>query len=346
MRYTIIDTIKLELYRSDCYGLKYSWNTKRILKSLDKYSTVNSGNNEIYYKGSYHNFRVYLTENKLQLEGSLSKYQLGSNLKTLTFEDAIEAVEDMSYDFGLPLERAYIRRVDIGRNLIVRKQVRQYLSSFEETAGYYRDTTKNRVLYKSTNQLGSIQLYDKVEEIKKNDRELYEYHKEGVLKNKNILRIEAQLTQKVSKQLGYKSLRVVHLRSKCFSKKLNDVVLEKYKKLLTKRKFAFNPDTCTYTQVKNQLITFSLLELKTYYILEMLEELRKEGKMTSTQKMYSKTKLIDILKSDGCLVELDHIVELNKQMEFLHQQLPSVEYENIEKMIINRKPRTRLKLIS
>lgn len=339
MRYTIIDTISITLRRIDC---NVDWNITNIAKELTHYSFVrNSVTNETYVRGWHANFRVYLSNDILKLEGSLPKYYYGSNIKTLTFEDAILAIESLSFDFGLPFERGYIKRIDIGRNIIVRKQVKEYLDAFDETKGFFRDRTTNRLLYKTPNQQIALSMYDKQKELKRNDREIFEYTKNGFLKNKNLLRYELQITQRANKQLGYKSLRVVLLRSKTFVKKLNDIWFKKYKSIYTKKKFAFGENVNSYGELQTQLLIFGVQKFGPANLFEVLNDLRKRGNITASQKRYAIAKINNLIKTNGCLIELDHVEELNKQMEFLHQDLSSADYDNLENLILNPKPKNK-----
>ena len=338
MRYNIIDTVHIILNRSKCGELKHTWNINEISSCLDKYYiATNNKTGKQHIVGHYANFRVFINNEYVEIKGSLPKYYYGNNIKTLTYEDAILAIESIAFDFNLPLERGYIKRIDLGRNLIVRRQVNKYLDAFDNTNGFYRDRTTNRLLYKTPNKQLALNLYDKKKEIKRNDKELFEYLQEGSLKNKNILRYEVQITQRANMQLGYKSLRVVHLRSKTFLKIMNDNWFNNYNKLLTQKKFKFSADITSYEELKNQILIYAIEKFGLANLLDLLEDLRKDGKFTSSQKRYAKVKINELMKTNGLLIELDHIEELNKQMEFLHQNLSNNDYDLLNSMITNHK---------
>lgn len=338
MRYNIIDTISIYLKRADCIRWKNNWNFEHIEECLENYTTgTKSKTGEKFISGWYLNFKVYFNNDILIITGSLPKYYHTSNIKTLTYDDAIKAIESLTYDFKLPLERGYIKRLDVGRNIIVRRKVKCYLDTFDKSRGLYSDRTANRLLYKTYSRKTSMSLYDKKKEIQKNDRELAEYLEHGSLKNKNILRYELQMLEKVNQQLGYKALRVVMLRSKTFVKKINDVWYDGFKKLSTQKRFGFTHSISSFEEFKKQLLIYAINDIGFDNLLGILETLRQERKITSNQKMYSKNKLLQLLKSEGCLIELNHIEELNKEMNFLHSQLSSDEYDELENMILLRK---------
>ena len=65
----------------------------------------------------------------------------------------------------------------------------------------------------------------------------------------------------------------------------------------------------------------------------MLEDLRKDGKITSTQKAYSKKKINDYLHQSGSINEVDHVEQLNQHMSFLHAELSNSEYKHLDSLV-------------
>ena len=123
----MIDTIHLILNKTNA-GKNFKWDIDKIVSNLDRVkTTVNEGGS--YYKSGYlRNMRVSVNNDYIKVQGSLPKfYFLGNNLRTLTNDEIVDAMIDLSNFLELPLERSYIKRLDIARNLIVKRKVNYYL---------------------------------------------------------------------------------------------------------------------------------------------------------------------------------------------------------------------------
>ena len=330
----MIDTIVIRLSRNDAH---MNWDINQIADRLDADTirTIKSFDS-IFLTGKLKNLKVLITKDYLQIAGSLAKYYFDNNLQTMDPDDIVTAIVWLRDELELPIERGFIKRIDIARNIIVKKNVRQYLDCFDETDGYHRDRINDRLLYKKTNGTHSMTMYDKVKELKKNEREFYQYNRNGVLKDKNILRYEVKLEQKINQLLKYKSVRVVHLRSKTFLKKLNDFWYMKYKSISTKKTFAFNADIDCYGDFKKELLIKAIQDMGITALFKMLDDLRKAGKMTSNQKAYAKQDIKRLVAGTSSLVELDQTVELMSDIEFLHQNLDKDEFTHLKNQIVKK----------
>ncbi len=327
----MIDTIVIRLSKADA---NTNWDINQIADRLDTDTirTIKSFDS-IFLTGKLKNLKVLITKDYLQIAGSLAKYYFDNNLQTMDHDDIVTAIVWLSDELELPIERGFIKRIDVARNIIVKKNVRQYLDCFDETDGYHRDRINDRLLYKKTNGTHSVTMYDKVKELKKNEREFYQYNRDGVLKDKNILRFEVKLEQKINQLLKYKSVRVVHLRSKTFLKKLNDFWFMKYNSILTKKRFMFSNDIATYGDFKKELLVKTIQDIGVTTLFKMLEDLRKAGKMTSNQKAYAKQDIKKLMSGTSSLIELDQTVELMSDIEFLHQNLDKDEFVHLKNII-------------
>ncbi len=328
----MIDTIVIRLNR---YNVHINWDIDKIANRLDvdTIRTIKTSDS-VFLTGKLKNLKILITKDYLQITGSLAKYYFDNNLQTMDHDDIITAIVWLSVDLGLPIERGFIKRIDIARNIIVKKVVRQYLDCFDETDGYHRDRINDRLLYKKTNCSHSVTMYDKVKELKKNEREFYQYNRNGVLKDKNILRFEVKLEQKINQLLKYKSVRVVHLRSKTFLKKLNDFWYMKYKSISTKKSFVFSTDIASYGDFKRELLVKAIKDMGIVPLYKLLEDLRKAGRMTSNQKAYAKQDIKRLIAGTSSLIELDQTVEFMSGIEFLHQNMDKDEFTHLKNQII------------
>jgi len=328
------DTIVIILRRIDT---NVNWDIEQIANRLDADSVgITTKGNIISVNGKLKNMKVYITEDHLRISGSLAKYYFDNNLQTMDYDDIVTAIVWLGDELGLPIERGFIKRIDIARNIIVKMNPRQYLDCFDETDGYHKDRINDRLLYKKTNGTHSLTMYDKVKELKKNEREFYQYHRDGVLKDKNILRFEVKLEQKINQLLKYKSVRVVHLRSKTFLNKLNDFWYMKYKSISTKKTFGFSNDITNYGDFKKELLIKAIQDMGVTALFKLLDNLRKTGKMTSNQKAYAKQNIKKLIAGTSSLIELDLAVELMSGIEFLHANVEKDEFTHLKNLIVKR----------
>ncbi len=187
----MIDTIKLT---SRDYN-KTNWESNKKYQRVVKYGK--SGKS--YYQYSLRNFTIILTDSKITISGSLTKYILGHNINLSigSIKDVKDAFKKLSIELGIDLSEFTISRLDFGRCFILPSSISNYLTSLNSLARhdfiYYQGTGRN-----FTNTIRTIKFYDKIAEIKslrkkKRNSELRALRILG-LEKKNILRYEIQIT--------------------------------------------------------------------------------------------------------------------------------------------------------
>lgn len=153
--------------------------------------------NLLSYKGSYKNMKVYSNQGGVAVMGSLTKFYLGDNLKTLSRLQIKEAMELLSDTFHLDMLKAKVTRLDFGFNLTMDKVVREYFHllglcpklirlenvSSKELSVYYRSHAKR------INRSKELCFYDKMVEA-------------NLPKHDNLLRYELRFFKRLSQQLG------------------------------------------------------------------------------------------------------------------------------------------------
>lgn len=119
--------------------------------------------------GNFKNFKIKSSQNGVKITGSLSKYFLGTNQKTLQQSDIIPAFDKLSADLELPIYKAKVNRIDIAENIVTNQTIDNYKALLGEAKYLFRHETKNSVDYSSDYR--SLNLYNKVKEVKKNQHE-------------------------------------------------------------------------------------------------------------------------------------------------------------------------------
>ena len=94
------DTVILILKKEDI-GDKYKW--QAILQNIYQtceYKKVEGG---CGYTGG---LRVSVTDKRIRIEGSLSKYYYGNNIRSLTLEHTKEALKRLRRELNVPMDKA------------------------------------------------------------------------------------------------------------------------------------------------------------------------------------------------------------------------------------------------
>jgi hypothetical protein len=158
-------------------------------------------------KGNFRNFIVKSSEKGVKVIGSIGKYYLGTNQKTLRQCDIIPAFDQLSLDLGLPLFKAKVNRVDIAENIVTSLPIDEYKTLLGDTKHLFRNETINSVAY--TSSYRSFNLYNKVKEVKKHQ---YEELTE-IAKLKPLTRVELKIKKhdRIAQMLGLTSVTLEDL---------------------------------------------------------------------------------------------------------------------------------------
>jgi hypothetical protein len=154
-----------------------------IVPLLDNYTGHDKDTGEQYCSGYLDNFKVYLSEHGISLKGSLAKYYLGNNIKTLTRLDTKRAIEQLSDVLHLPIYRAKLTRVDVAENFVVKHPVKAYYKHLGQAPYYERLVQPNSLYYQTSKKI--LHMYDKLLEQHKNRVPIPE-----IYQGSNMLRYE------------------------------------------------------------------------------------------------------------------------------------------------------------
>ena len=119
------DTVILILKKEDI-GDKYKW--QAILQNIYQtceYKKVEGG---CGYTGG---LRVSVTDKRIRIEGSLSKYYYGNNIRSLTLEHTKEALKRLRRELNVPMDKADVVEVDIAENFEVENSPELYISKMQ-----------------------------------------------------------------------------------------------------------------------------------------------------------------------------------------------------------------------
>ena len=190
--YNMFDTLNTDLDHTkfDFKHIQEIFNDKLEFDGRHHYK---NGSSTTYY---YKNYSFTLTDKKLSARGSLSKFYYGNNVQNLNFNQVQQTLAEFESLFEIPFDDAKVKRIDMAYNMVVDRPINQYfdlmttpenykLRYFEDETKYF-ESAKNKICF-----------YDKVEQLRKKDRDNYLNYK-----NSNVLKYEVSLTKNIAKNLG------------------------------------------------------------------------------------------------------------------------------------------------
>ncbi len=181
-----------------------------------------SFNGNTVITGDLSNYKVSVSAGGVNLtDGSICKYYLGDNFKTLGRGDTKRAIEMLSDTLHLPIDKARISRIDFAQNFIVRQPIVNYFNHFGELPYYKRcPMVQDGTLYYFGGK-GLVIFYDKVKEQRAKGQPIPElYH------GRNVLRYETRYTHRLKDTFSVDKVTGAMLYDEAF-------YIELYKKWLT-----------------------------------------------------------------------------------------------------------------
>lgn len=186
----MIDTLHLWL-KGDEVGNKTASSSHLI---ASEYRLKQTG--EEYFSGKLSpHLWVSSSAKGTSIKGSLCKYYLGDNCQTLTRGDIERALQRLSDELNLPIDKAQVNRVDIADNMLVNYPVMSYFSYLGECRYLKRFRQPKTLYYQNGSRM--LTIYDKLIESKKSGQVVPVFWN-----NSNVLRYEMRLIHKVAEQLN------------------------------------------------------------------------------------------------------------------------------------------------
>ena len=212
----MIDTITLLVKSADVPSIDFMAELPLMLGKIKE--EYDPKINSYKVKGSLGKaFHATVSTEGLLLTGSLCKEYFGNNQQTLTLADTCLALTRLFNELGLPIEHAYVYRVDIGANYIMESAPETYYPYFGDAMYYARSVLNTSLYYK--NKSRQIIFYDKLQEQEaKHVPTIEEYI------GKNVLRFEYRIRRGLAERMEREDVRALDLCDPTFYKSL----LEKY----------------------------------------------------------------------------------------------------------------------
>lgn len=295
-----------------------------FLHEAAKYFDITGEHNfdgEFVLSGTLNNdFKITANRGGISIKGgSLCKWYLGDNFKTLGRGDTQRAIEKLSDTLHLPIDKATISRLDVAQNFIVKNPVEVYYNHFGEwksgnkkstRAPIMRDGKAEGLYYYQSN--GCSVFYDKIKEQKKKGRPISELYQ-----NRNVLRYEQRYTSRLAQCFSVKRVAAAMLYSEKFYIDLLNRYKDNYFAIKKINDVSLNFDNMKGKKDFYTMGILALMELQggELNLMSQINEAYRSGKL-SKKAAFDIRQAVQAASSEkhGITAKNDCILELDKKV--------------------------------
>ncbi len=261
--------------------------------------------------GRLKNLKVSVTGNAVSVkDGSLTKWYLGDNLKMLSRGDIQRAFTQLSDTLHLPMNKADVKRLDFGKNIMLNHHVTAYLPYLGSNGRYTRLEQKTALNYKITGR--ELCVYDKVAEIKGRGDLI-----PPLYNGRHVIRFEKRYLQNIAKYFNRESVTVQTLYDEPFYMNL---ITDWYKDYLSIQKQKTFKIDMSMIKTKKDLYRLAVLafmqqqggKLQTF---SYIKEQQAKGELTKKQAYDLKQTYEQSLEMKLQTKESELITELDSKMK-------------------------------
>lgn len=303
------DTINFKLSSADVPNVDFLQETPCFLD--DATLAFHNFNGEQVVTGSVGNLKVSINHYQIKVkDGSLCKWYLGDNFKTMGRGDTQRAIEQLSDTLHLPMDKATITRIDIAQNFIVKHPptvylnhlgVLKYAKRLQEPDGLYYTRSTERLCF-----------YDKIKEQRASGEAIPELYK-----GRNVLRYEQRYTKRLSCQLNVEAVTGALLYDEAFYMALIKRWRDTYNGINKVNDITLNFQAMTSKRQLYKMGVLSMVERVggEVEMINQINEAQKRGDLTSKQAFDLRKEVKEACKvKEGLTVESEAIAELDKKI--------------------------------
>ena len=303
----MLDTVNFSLTQAETEGVDF---LAEVTPSLDRVAEHNYNGN-IVVTGSLGNYSVSINHWQVRVkDGSLCKWYMGDNFKRMGRRDIQHAIEKLSDELHLPMEKASINRLDVAENIITRHPVSVYLSHLGVLPYAHRLVEPDALNYKKRDE--RLCFYDKIKEQRSKGVEIPElFSKSNVLRyeHRYIRRLGATFkVERVTGAMLYDEAFYMNLLKRWRDSyraisKINDVVLN-FNAVKTKQQFMRMGLLAWIGDMGGEIV-----------MLNQIAEAQRCGNLTTKQAHDLRLAVKDACQlREGFTVKSDIITELDKKI--------------------------------
>jgi hypothetical protein len=255
------------------------------------------------------NYRANVNDSGLSLHGSLPKYFLKDNFHTLTRSESQRAIQMMSDELHLPIERATVSRIDFAQNILMDYKPEIYYPYFGESQFYKRFAQPNSVYWSKANRVKLF--YNKVAACK--PKKSIPDKWQGM----NVLRYELRFTRGLPKQFNLPEITAGSLSEEKFYTDLFDCWKSEYEAI--NKLHSINLNLSKMNSPKDfwkQMNLLTINNLGQDKIMQYVEDLRAK-KVFDKPEYYSRLKkeIRELCKAPSFTTHSELVAELDRKIK-------------------------------
>ncbi len=272
------DTVKFKLTREYAPDADFLGAARYFDVSFDGKSQY--GNRII--TGTLKNYRLTVSENGINMKGSLCKWYLGDNFQTLNRTTTQQAIEKMSAELHLPIDRATVTRLDFAENFILNYPVDVYYNHL----GLLKFSKRCPVVDNGIEGInyfqrgGLLVFYDKIKQTKRDRQPIPEPYQ-----NKHVLRYEQRFKSRLPKVFNVERVTGALLFDAAFYGGLVDRWGDTYGAIEKINDITINLESMSGVRDLNALGLLALVERQggQLAMIEIINESQRTGKITKKE---------------------------------------------------------------
>ena len=268
-------------------------------------------NGENVITGNLNGLRVSVSQRGVNVtDGSLCKWYLGDNFKTIERGDTQRAIEKLSDTLHLPIDKATVTRIDVAQNFIVRHPTEVYFNHLGSNYPCKRLEQPDGLYYSKHDTL--LVFYDKVKEQRAKGQIIPELYN-----NRNTLRYEMRYKARLKETFKVERVTGAMLYEETFYIGLFDRWKKAYKDIKKINDVTLNFEAM---KTKRDLYTLGLVSLIDQQggelaMIQQINEAYKKGELSKKQSYDMRQAITEASRASIATVESDVIKELDKKVD-------------------------------
>ena len=303
----MFDTINFKLLQAEVGGVDILTATPYLLDNVGEHNY----NGDIIITGNLGGLNVSINKYQIKIkDGSLCKWYLGDNFKTMGRGDTQRAIEKLSDTLHLPIDKASVLRLDVAQNIITKHPPEVYMNHLGVLKYASRLMQPSGLYYKQAG--GQLCFYDKNREQKSKRKPIPELY-EG----RNVLRYEQRYTERLASKLNVANVTAALLYDETFYIMLLNRWRDTYKSIQKINDISLNFQAMKTKQELYKMGVLSIIEQMggQLQMLDQIKEAQTRGELTKKQAYDFKQVVNDVCKVKGGLtVPNEAIQELDKKI--------------------------------
>ena len=307
----MFDTVNFKLTRNEVEGVDFLQETAAYLNP-DGLGYHNYGDCEVV-TGRLDNLSVSITPYQVRVkDGSLCKWMMGDNYQAMSRVDIMRAVERLSDELHLPMDRAVVTRLDVGFSIPVEQPPANYLNHLGLLNYAHRIKQPHSLYYYRHSQSERLCFYDKNIEQRDHCEPIPERYR-----NSNVLRYEQRYMARLPRLLGVETVTASMLHDECFYNMLLGRWGDTYREI---RKINDKNINFQAMKTKRDLQRIGVLALIEQWggelaVIEQINEAQKNGTLTKKQAFDLRQSVKDTCKvRENLTAPNEAISELDRQI--------------------------------